>query len=130
MSTVDASIVPTVAAAVVYLNGLFSAEAEPSGDGGAIVVVRGLDIGETWTPTSMNLTFEIPFNYPFAAIYPFYCEAGLARADGQALPSALQRVDWRGGSMTQVSLRASRWNPQIDTAAGAVLQVQEWFRHQ
>jgi hypothetical protein len=126
------SAVPEVAEAVrravVQLERDFQVSLEPIGDGGAILTVRDLDIGERWQPTPIDLTFEVAFNYPYAAIYPFYTTSELARADGGAWPSALQHVAWRGAQRTQVSLRANRWNPQVDTAYGAVMQVTRWFR--
>jgi hypothetical protein len=96
-------------------------------DGGSIVTVHNFSFGERWMPESGDLTFEIPYNYPYAPIYPYYTTPELGRREGDR-PSALQIVDWRGGRYTQVSLRATNWNPQIDTAVGAVAQVEHWFK--
>jgi hypothetical protein len=118
----------SVQTATAQLAEVFEITVEPTGDGGAVVTVRGVDAGERWSPSSLEVSFEIAFNYPFAAIYPYFTRPDLQPAAGQALPSALQRVEWRGAERTQISLRANRWNPQVDTAVGAVLQVQRWFQ--
>jgi hypothetical protein len=120
-------IAETVRGAFAQLERDFRASLEPIGDGGAILTIRDLDIGERWRPNPIDLTFEIAFNYPYAAIYPFYTTPELTRTDGGPWPSALQRVGWRGAQRTQISLRANRWNPQVDTALGAVIQVRQWF---
>lgn len=113
--------------AVAELERDFEVALEPTGDGGAILTVHGLEIGQRWQPDPIDLTCELAFNYPFAAIYPYYTTPDLVRTDGGAWPSALQRVEWRGAPRTQISLRSNRWNPQVDTALGAVTQVKRWF---
>jgi len=128
VSTEAASLAEAVAAAIDYLREMFELTVEPTGNGGAIVTIHGLEIGDKWNPNVIDLTFEIAFNYPFAPIYPYYTLTELSRTDGGGWPSGLQRIDWRGALWTQVSLRATRWNPQMDTAAGAAFQVQQWFR--
>jgi hypothetical protein len=128
MTSDTAQLAGPVAQAIEHLGSTFSVDTEPTGDGGAIVTVYGLQVGERWTPAAIDLVFEVAFNYPFAPIYPYYTQPGLARSDNGPLPSGLQQVEWRGAPRTQISRRANRWNPNVDTAAGAVLQVQEWLR--
>lgn len=99
----------------------------PLGDGGSLVTVHNFAFGDRWLPESGDLRFEVPYNYPFAPIYPYYTTSELNRREGER-PTALQIVDWRGGRYTQISLRATNWNPQIDTAVGAVAQVEHWFK--
>ena len=116
-----------VAAAVADLERAgYTLSASATGDGGSIVTVHNFPFGERWLPESGDLTFEIAYNYPFAAIYPYYTTSDLNLREGDR-PSALQIVDWRGSRYTQVSLRATNWNPQIDTALGALAQVEHWF---
>jgi hypothetical protein len=122
--TVSAS----VAAAIAELERHHDVAVEPDGSGGAIVTVLTIDLGPRWSPQIVDLIFAIAFNYPFAPIYPFYTEPALSRTDDGAWPSALQRVGWRGREVMQISLRSNRWNPNVDTAAGAVAQVAHWFR--
>jgi hypothetical protein len=101
---------------------------EPDGEGGAYVTVEDVDLGPQWEPQRIDLSFHLPFNYPFAAVYPFYGPSDLRRADSGECPPVIQRVEWRGRPVAQISLRASRWQPQIDTASGAVAQVRYWFK--
>jgi hypothetical protein len=103
-------------------------QAEAAGDGGAYVTIDGLDIGPRWEPAVIDVSFLIPFNFPFNYVYPFYTNAVLSRADGNPLPSALQRVVWREREVTQISLRPNRWQPQHETASSLVYLVQLWFR--
>src|SRR5438093_8659010 len=84
-------------------------QAEPAGDGGVYVTIAGLKIGPRWEPAIIDVSFLVPFNFPFNYIYPFYTNAVLTRVDGNALPSALQRVIWRERDVTQISLRPNRW---------------------
>ena len=118
----------TVSEAIRELEEEFQLEVEPDSGGGVIVTVLGVDLSERWAPQTVDLSFSVPFNYPFASIYPFFTAPELERRDGGEWPSALQRVDWRGRRVTQISLRANRWNPNVDTAYGAVIQVLHWFR--
>jgi hypothetical protein len=124
-STLD--VAESVSGAIAELEEAFTVSAEPTGDGGALVTVHALELGDRWQPNQIELVFEVAYNYPYAAIYPYFTTSLLNRADGGQWPTALQRVDWRGAPRTQISLRANRWNPQIDKATGAVLQVQRWF---
>lgn len=127
MSAVAGAAAPVVEA-LRQLERDYELEAEPDGGGGAYITVKSVDIGPRWSPEFADIAFQIAFNYPFAAIYPFYASAELARLDGGPWPPALQRVGWREQQVTQISLRANRWNPRVDTAAGALAQVRHWFR--
>jgi hypothetical protein len=101
---------------------------EPDGEGGAYVAVQGIEIGERWSPQLITLEFQILFNYPFGAIYPYFTTAELHRADGGQLPSGLQPVPWRGRPMTQVSLRSNHWDPRHDTALSKLKQARHWLQ--
>lgn len=124
-----ASFGESVQKAIDELEREFEITSSATGDGGAIVTVHDLPIGQHWQPSSIELTFEVAYNYPHAPIYPYFTTPELNRRDGGALPSALQRVAWQGAQRTQISLRANRWNPTVDTAVGGVVQVQRWFEN-
>jgi hypothetical protein len=100
---------------------------EPDGEGGAFVVVDGIELGERWSATVAALAFHLAYNYPASSIYPYYLQPDIVPADG-GFPQALQRVDWRGSPMVQVSLRQENWDPRRDNAVGAVMQTQDWLR--
>ena len=100
---------------------------EPDGSGGAYVGVGDIDAGPLWVPRLIPVEFHVQFNYPYAAIYPYYTTDELRRVDGSS-PNALQRVDWRGRRVVQISLRATRWQPNIETASSALAQVRHWLQ--
>jgi hypothetical protein len=117
-----------VAAAIADLAHEFGVtEVESTGDGGAYVKLNEIEIGPRWQPTHAELSFLVPFNFPYAYIYPFYTDQVLTRADGGDQPNALQRVNWRGRDVTQISLRPNRWQPQYESASSLVYLVQHWF---
>ncbi len=123
------TVTAAISDAVAELERLFGpVDVEPDETGGAYVTVRELDLGERWAPQVLPLTFQLAYNYPYSAVYPFYCPGGLQRVDGAASPSALQPVTWRDRQVVQISLRASRWSPVHDSAAGVVAQVRRFFR--
>ena len=100
--------------------------AEPDGAGGAYVTVADIELGDRWNVPVASLSFHLPYNYPAAALYPFYLPGGTEPID--SWPSALQLVQWRGIPVIQVSLRHTNWHPAHDSAVGSVLQVQSWLR--
>ena len=100
--SVATDISAAVSEAVRELEEEFQLAVESEGDGGAIVTVPGVDLGGSWAPQTVDLAFSVPFNYPFASIYPFFTTPALERRDGGERPSALQRVDWRGNRVTQI----------------------------
>jgi hypothetical protein len=122
------TISDAVARAIVELEEDYRIEVLQTGDGGAFVTVQDVDIGPRWNPRHVEIETLIPFNYPFAAIYPFYTQETLQRVDGGAWPNALQLVERRGRRVVQISLRANRWDPNVDTARGAFAQVELWFK--
>jgi hypothetical protein len=122
------TISDAVARAIGELEEDYRIEVLQTGDGGAFVTVQDVDIGPRWNPRHVEIETLIPFNYPFAAIYPFYTQETLQRVDGSAWPNALQLVEWRGRRVVQISLRANRWDPNVDTARGAIAQVELWFK--
>lgn len=123
------AITVPIADAVEELERLFGeVDVEPDGAGGAYVTVREIDIGERWTPRFVPLSFQLAFNYPHAAVYPYYCPAGVARVGGGGWPAAMQPTTWCGEPMMQISLRANRWSPACDSAAGAIAQVRHFFQ--
>jgi hypothetical protein len=102
---------------------------EPDGEGGAFVVVEEIELGEHWSARTAELAFHLAYNYPASSIYPYYLQPDIVPAGG-AFPQALQRVEWRGSPMIQVSLRQENWDPRRDNAVGAVMQTQDWLRSQ
>jgi hypothetical protein len=101
---------------------------EPDGSGGAYVTITEIELGESWTVPAADLSFQLLYNYPAAAVYPYYLPAEAVPVAG--MPPALQRVSWRGREVNQLSLRNSRWTPTHDNAVGCVVQTGDWLRRQ
>ena len=126
----------TTTATVEVINAIKDLEAvlpgrvrsEPDGFGGAYVTVEDIELGPGWSRPSAPLTFHVPYNYPAAAIYPYYLPPDARPLNSS--PPALQQVVWRGNPATQVSLRHTRWDPVRDNALGCVFQVRSWLRSQ
>ncbi len=124
----DAACAAEVAAAIANLCDEFPGTAAVSdGSGGAYVDVPDIGIGPRWTPEVITVRFQISYNYPDAAIYPFFAPAGLRRAEGTWPSNMTEGVPFNGETAIQISLRANRWHPGTDTANGAVHQVRKWL---
>ena len=104
-------------------------EVRPSPDGGAVVIVHGLDPGPAFTgPTWLG--FTIPFNYPFSDVYPHFIRPDLGRRDGRTLlAEGMQATTWEGQPVIQLSRRSNRWRPATDTAAKKALKVLQWLQN-
>jgi hypothetical protein len=100
---------------------------ELDGEGGVYVDVGPIAIGARWTPEAISVSCQVAFNYPDSPIYPFYTTTALESTVG-LWPSALQRVNWRGRDVVQISLRTRHWRPEHDTASTAIAMVGHWFR--
>jgi len=120
---------PDVARSVAELEEAFPGRVSATcEDGsGAIVCLAGTELSERWTPRHCQLWFLIPYHYPDAPIYPYYVMGATPTGE---LIDGLQRVEWRGMPVIQVSLRHTRWNPAVDNAVGSALQTQAWLRRQ
>jgi hypothetical protein len=120
-------IAPEVARALGELQDSFAGRlsSEPDGLGGALVSIAGVRLPAGWPASEGALMFTIPFNFPAIPVYPYYIPA--AYAPQGPLESALQRVDWRGQSVLQLSLRHNRWRAGLDTVLGSVLQAMDWL---
>jgi hypothetical protein len=101
---------------------------EEDGQGGAFVALSDFDIGPKYKPSTTFFKFHLPFQYPRADVYPLYVHAGITRSDGQGFGEGIQRVDWRGEQVLQLSRRSNHLDPTIDTAAVKLAKVLQWFR--
>jgi len=99
---------------------------EPDGLGGAIVAIADVPMPAGWPLNHSRLMFVIPFSFPAIPVYPYYIAADAA-PEG-ALDHALQRIDWRGQSVLQLSLRHTAWRSGLDTILGSVLQAMDWLK--
>lgn len=104
---------PSVVAAIEALKKAFpnasvSVLAE-DGNGGAHVVLDGIELGPKFAPTKTWLGAQLPANLPYADVYPLFMAPEVRRADGGGLnDGALQPVSWQSRQAIQVSRRNNR----------------------
>jgi hypothetical protein len=99
-------------------------------DGGAWVVLDGVDLGSRWSPRTTWLGFHIASTYPYADVYPHFIDAGCKLAATGILPAAVTPgAQMPGqGACLQISRRSNRWDPTRDSAALKALKVIAWLR--
>ena len=108
-------------------------------DGGAYVIVEGLDIGTCFEPSVSWIGFHVTWSYPESDVYPHFIDpsvryVGIASApvdhpDGR-LPAAMSRGQVMPGfdrSAIQVSRRSNRWKPASDTALHKLLRIMSFL---
>ncbi len=97
--------------------------------GGAYVIVSGIDIGPVFNLSKVWCGFLITFQYPSADVYPHYLGPVFTRVDGQALGESFSGpTEWLNRSCIQVSRRSNHLDPSIDTAATKLLKIISWVR--
>lgn len=100
--------------------------------GGAYVIVDGLDIGPRLAPSTSWIGFAILFQYPLTDVYPHFLRPDLTRADGSALtPPPLnpgQTMPGFNRPAVMLSRRSNRWDPQRDSALKKLLRILAWLR--
>lgn len=127
-------IAPAIQQAIDEVRRVFADhEVDVSGDdqGGAYVVVHGLDIGDRYAQGESWLGFHISNLYPAADVYPHYVRPDMSCRDGQALGTGFAATVWtfRNQPVTQLSRRSNRWDPRRDSAAMKALKVLHWLRN-
>lgn len=89
---------------------------EETDDGGLWIIVRQVAIGDGWNRALIDLAVKLQVTFPSSMPYPFYCEPGLARTDGQNFSPVQPAVDIGAGvTRTQLSLTV-QGQQQFDTA--------------
>ncbi len=102
---------------------------EADGQGGAAVIVEGVELGDLYRQADTWIGFRVAFNYPYADVYPHYVRADLVRKDGRVLGDGISGGHtFCGRESLQLSRRSNRLNPAIDTAALKLLKVVDWLR--
>ena len=103
---------------------------EADGSGGAVVVVRGVVLGQPYVQSKAWFGFEVTYQYPYADVYPHFTGAELARSDGDGLGSGFGSASFRGHPAIQISRRSNGLNPKTDTAALKLQKVVKWMKEQ
>lgn len=103
-------------------------------DGGLWVILRQVAIGGGWNRPVVDLAVKLQMTYPTTPPYPFYCEPGLARANGDVFsPTQTTSVDIGDGvQRTQISLRISNqesFDTAHETLSGRFAAVIDWLRN-
>lgn len=102
--------------------------AEDQPDGGAAVTLSVVSLGPQYRPEQSWIGFTIPYNYPYADVYPLFTDPSLAHVDGTPLGEGFQQqIQWNGRVATQISRRSNGWDSAVDTAATKLRKVQEWL---
>lgn len=126
-------IVPTVLAGIKEIRSTFdgcTVDSEPDGAGGAVVIVKGIEMGCPYVQAHVWIGFRITFQYPYADVYPHFTNVDLARSDGRSLGGGFGTATFRDQPAIQVSRRSNRLNPERDTAALKLLKVIRWMKGQ
>ena len=112
---------------------------QPDADGGAYVIVDGIEIG-AFDPERSWIGFHLVWSYPDADVYPHFIDAPVRYTGDGPAPNdhpdgALPTSITRGATMPgfeipalQVSRRSPRWNSETDTALCKLLRVIEFLR--
>jgi hypothetical protein len=98
------------------------------GNGGAFVVVDGVELGPKFSPATTWFGAQLPASLPYADIYPLFMAPDVTRADGGSLSNgALQSVTWQNRAAIQVS-RANRRMTGAQSAVSKFVKVIEFVR--
>ncbi len=123
---------PEVATAIEEIRAKFAGHTiivREDSDGGAFVIVEGVDPGPLYVQRETWIGFRITFQYPSADVYPHFVRGDLSRVDGKPLgegTSPNQKFEERPA--VQLSRRSNRLNPATDTALRKLFKVLEWLR--
>jgi hypothetical protein len=105
---------------------------EEAADGGLWVLVRQIEIGTGWNRALVDLGVKLQVTFPSSMPYPFYCEAGLARADGTNFGPIQPSVDIGDGvQRTQISLTVQgqqQFDTSNETLGSRFVAVSAWRR--
>lgn len=101
-------------------------------DGGLWVIVHEVAIGEGWNRELIDLAVKLQVTYPTTPPYPFYCEPGLVRVNGQVFsPTQTTSVEVDGVMHTQISLRIGsqeNFDTENETLGSRFVAVIAWLR--
>jgi hypothetical protein len=109
-------------------------------DGGAYVIVEGIEIGETFAPSVSWVGFHITWSCPDADVYPHFIDpetryVGTGEAPNQHpdgnLPTSISRGATMPGFETpavQISRRSNRRTSTTDSPLQKLLRIIEFLR--
>ena len=97
------------------------------GQGGAFVRLHGAAIEGPYEQKSTWVGFQITYTYPFADVYPHFVRPDLSRVDGNPLGEGTSIGAFLNEPAIQLSRRANRHDPSIDTALLKLCKVLRWL---
>lgn len=107
-------------------------DVKDDGQGGAYVVVESVDLGERYTEGTRVtwIGFLIPFQYPFADVYPHHIRPDLTRVDGRPLGEGMGQSRFEGFARDsiQISRRSNQRDSSLETALHKLLKVIQWAK--
>lgn len=126
---------PAVEEAIRELNAQFGAakvSVTELPDGGARVVVDGVELGAPYAQPSTWVGFTLTGLYPYADVYPHHVRPDLSRLDGKRLEPPIH-IDnsFYGQRAVMVSRRTRATGPaNPNSALLKLLKVLSWLRSQ
>ena len=112
----------------------YQVDDDETADGGLWVILRQVAIGDGWNYPIVDLAVKLQLTYPTTPPYPFYCQPGLARTNGQVFsPTQTTNVDIGDGvPRSQISLRINNqesFDTENETLSGRFAAVIQWLRN-
>lgn len=107
-------------------------------DGGAFVIVDGVQIGDSFTPSVSWIGFHVVWAYPDSDVYPHFADPALRYVGSQPVPNqhpegSLPTALTRGAVMPgfevpaiQISRRSNHRNAETDSALQKMLRIIEF----
>jgi hypothetical protein len=126
------TLTPTVNRAIDELRSDFGAEAlevRADGEGGAYVIISGIELGPPYVQADSWVGFRVTYNYPYADVYPHYVRGDLSRIDGTPLGAGTAPTTFEGRPAVQLSRRSPRRDPARETARIKLAKVIDWLRN-
>lgn len=124
-------LTPEVERAIAEIRSTFEGHAvgvEPDGQGGAYVVIQGVELGPLYEQEDSWFGGHITFQCPYSDVYPLFVRPDLRRRDGRAIGDGTSNAGWRDKPAVQISRRSNRLNPATDRPVHKFLKVIEWLR--
>lgn len=124
---------PAVEEAIARLKAQYAEsvfDVREDGQGGAHVLIDPVDLGEIYTEATQSswISFHIPFQVPFADVYPHHVRRDLARRDGRPLGEGMSHAEAPvfGRPSVQLSRRSNHRDPNHETVLHKLLKVIQW----
>ena len=94
------------------------------GEGGARVIVEGVDIGKRFIPSVTWMGGHITAHHPYADIYPVFMDATVRRVDGQEFSAPITcGHSFAGRPAIQISRRNNRIQNGPQTAVAKFMKI-------